>query len=96
MNANPLDEKLFQVAMHRVRIGHDPLAYYKAAADFGRSVSFFIIVGLIVWWLINWRWALIPAALSATAFVYRAYMVLIANRMKIAQQVGLEAIEFRR
>jgi hypothetical protein len=44
MNVKQLDEKLFQAAMHRVRKGHDARAYAEAANDFGRSVSFFVVV----------------------------------------------------
>jgi hypothetical protein len=44
----------------------------------------------------GWRWALIPAGMAVIAVPYREYTVLIANRMKIVQEVGLEAFEFRR
>jgi fatty acid desaturase len=96
MNVKQLDEKLFQAAMHRVRKGHDARAYAEAANDFGRSVSFFVVVGLIVWYFASWRWALIPIAMAIMAFMYRGYMLLITNRMRIVQEVGLEALELRR
>ena len=96
MSPKQLDEKLFQVAMDRVRRGQQASLYAEAANDFGRSIGFFIVVGLIVWWLASWHWALIPAGAAFIAFLYRGYMALIANRMKIVQEVGLEALEFRR
>jgi hypothetical protein len=70
------------VAQRAYASGKTSGQFHAAAQKHANAAWFYLIAAGVVWWLFNWKWALIPLAFTAFVAFQSVSATLIATRLE--------------
>jgi len=76
------------LAVRAIAMGKTATDFHRGAQNKANAAWLFLVVAGVVWYFVDWRWALIPVAIAAFSALQSVSATLVATRLEKVQRPG--------